>query len=207
MTARTAVADGVRMSDEQLGMLTRRHDELKRRINEGTLSYDWAMDEIQRLIEGRRAEDFFRYPEDLVIQIPALPRPTFDELRRKFSWIKKIERDTSPTGPVTLRFATILRADETSPVSVKEYERRIAPALPRLLGYQHCKWLTTHQDEYPALKTLLGKVYINFSGIVVVDSDGGRLFPYGNSHKRWTLLFSSFDVDFCLSGRVAVSSK
>jgi len=49
-----AVLDGTKMDDEQLGNLTRRTDELKRRINEGTLSYDWVMDELQRVIEMRK---------------------------------------------------------------------------------------------------------------------------------------------------------
>lgn len=49
------VVDGTKMTDEQLGKLTRRSDELKRCINEGTLPYDWVIDELQQVIEGRRS--------------------------------------------------------------------------------------------------------------------------------------------------------
>lgn len=50
------VVDGTKMTDEQLRKLTRRSDELKRHINEGTLPYDWVMDELQQVIEGRKSE-------------------------------------------------------------------------------------------------------------------------------------------------------
>ena len=55
-TTASAVLDGIKMDDEQLGKLTRRTDELKRRINEGTLEYDWVMGELQQVIEGRKSE-------------------------------------------------------------------------------------------------------------------------------------------------------
>jgi hypothetical protein len=55
-TTANAVLDGTKMDNEQLGKLTRRTDELKRRINEGTLEYDWVMDELQRVIEGPKSE-------------------------------------------------------------------------------------------------------------------------------------------------------
>ncbi|HVN26297.1 MAG TPA: hypothetical protein VMT99_01420 [Candidatus Paceibacterota bacterium] len=51
-TASSAVPDGTRMTDEQLGQFTRRCNELKRRISEGTLEYAWVMNGLQRLIEG-----------------------------------------------------------------------------------------------------------------------------------------------------------
>jgi len=55
-TTASAVLDGIKMDDEQLGKLTRRTDELKRRINEGTLEYDRVMGELQQVIEGRKSE-------------------------------------------------------------------------------------------------------------------------------------------------------
>ncbi len=55
-TTASAVLDGTKMDDEQLGKMTRRTDELKRRINEGTLEYDWVMDELQQVVEGRKFE-------------------------------------------------------------------------------------------------------------------------------------------------------
>ncbi len=42
-----------RVSDEQYGNLTRRLDEIKRRVDEGTLDYGATMSAIQTFIEGR----------------------------------------------------------------------------------------------------------------------------------------------------------
>ncbi len=53
MKTANTVEDGTKMDDEQLGRMTRRCDELKRRINAGTLSYKWVMDELQLVIEKR----------------------------------------------------------------------------------------------------------------------------------------------------------
>jgi hypothetical protein len=51
MTVR-AVVDG-KMNDEQLGAYTRKSDELKRRINEGTLPFEIVLIGLQSLVEGR----------------------------------------------------------------------------------------------------------------------------------------------------------
>ena len=42
------------VTDEQYGNLNRRLDEVKRRVDEGTLAYNATMSAIQALIEGRR---------------------------------------------------------------------------------------------------------------------------------------------------------
>lgn len=54
MKTAPAVLDG-KLTNEQLGGLHRRLNEITRRINEGTLGYDYAMDGLQRIIEGRVA--------------------------------------------------------------------------------------------------------------------------------------------------------
>lgn len=164
---------------------------------------------LQAAIEGRfNGESFLRNTAELVIRIPALKRPTLAQLQAKYSWIKKIERDTSPEGPVTLNLATILRDAAEGSVNGPEYERRIAASLSRLLGYQQLAWLIEHQDEYPIFMALLGKIYIDFSGLVVVRGGGRRLVPFGyrggarwGAHWRW--LGSNFDQ----RGRVAVSGE
>ncbi len=51
-TALTAVLDG-KMNDDQLGMLHRRVDEIKRRINEDTISYYETVAVLQIIIEGK----------------------------------------------------------------------------------------------------------------------------------------------------------
>lgn len=54
-TADTAVIDGTsrRLSNEELGLLYRRLDEIKRRISDGTLNFQDASAAMQRIIEGR----------------------------------------------------------------------------------------------------------------------------------------------------------
>src|SRR3989344_1711564 len=120
--------------------------------------------------------DFFHETGELTIQIPALPRPTLEELQAKFNWVKSIERDTSTTEATTLKLGTVIRTDETS-INGKEYELRLAPKLNVLLGYQHTTWLVENQDKSPELMVLLGKIYIDFPGLVVVGSYGSRSIP------------------------------
>jgi hypothetical protein len=153
-------------------------------------------------------ESFLRNTGELTIRIPALKRPTLAQLQAKWPWIKKIERDTSPEGSVTLNLATILRDAAEGSVNGPEYERRIASSLSRLLGYQHLEWLVAHQDEYPAFMALLGKVYIDFSGLVVVSGRGLRSVPYGNRiGGRWGADWGWLSGGFGRGWRVAVSGE
>jgi hypothetical protein len=108
---------------------------------------------------------------------------------------------------VVLTISTVLRIDEDV-IDGKEYERRIASSLSRLLGYQHLEWLIAHQDEYSVFMALLGKVYIDFSALVVVGGSGDRSVPYGSQGGgRWGADWGWLVSDFDQSGRVAVSSK
>ena len=54
----TAVKDGalLRLSDTELGLIYRRVDEIKRRINEGTLDKDMTLRALQLVIEGKARE-------------------------------------------------------------------------------------------------------------------------------------------------------
>jgi len=47
------VVDGKKLDNEQLGSLTRRHDEIKRRINEGTLGFNHVISSYQAIAENR----------------------------------------------------------------------------------------------------------------------------------------------------------
>lgn len=147
---------------------------------------------------------------ELTITLPALPRPTLEELKQYFA-IKSIERDASPETPVTLTLVTVLKPGETS-MDGAEYERRLAPKEDALLGFQHRQWLLDHQDEYPALKALFGKVYIDFPGIVVRFDDGRCGIPScfrdgprgdGRWYDHWRWLGHGFNRD----GYVAVARK
>lgn len=151
--------------------------------------------------------DYFRETGELAIQIPALPRPTLEGLQEKYSWVKKIERDTSVAMAATLRLKSVLAADEKN-INGGEYEKRIAPKLNVALGYQHAEWLVQHQDEFPELMALLGKVYIDFPGLVVVNAGGSRAFPcLGQRGGRWSVRWGWVGDGFDQDGRVGVSSK
>ena len=67
MTVTNTVADG-KLSDEQLGNLHRRVDEVKRRLNEGTIKFLWAINELQRIVEGRKVVE-----SDYIIDFDATP--------------------------------------------------------------------------------------------------------------------------------------
>ncbi len=151
--------------------------------------------------------DSFSIVETLPISIPALPRPTLEELQKNFSWIKSIERDASPTEAITLNLATVLRLSEDR-ISGEEYEKRIAPKLNLILGYQQAIWLVEHQDELPEFIKLIGKIYVDFSGLVVVSEGGRRGIPYlSRLGRRWDLDWHWLSLDFRRHARVAFSGK
>jgi len=126
--------------------------------------------------------------EKLTIKIPALPRPTLKEIQAVFPWINKIDRDTSPTEASTLQLATVLSEGELS-IGDEEYERRrVAMRTTIFLGYQQAVWLVEHQDEFPEFMALGGTIYIDFTGLVIVDGVGGHDFPFlVRRGARWKL--------------------
>jgi hypothetical protein len=65
MSTAIAVLDGAQMTDMQLGKLTRRCDELKRRISCRSLSYELVMRQLQRTIE----HDFHGVPTDFTLTV------------------------------------------------------------------------------------------------------------------------------------------
>lgn len=145
--------------------------------------------------------------DELTIEIPALKRPTPEELKKDFPWIRFTERDTSPEGPVKLTLVALLRAGEGS-IRGAEYERRLVKIGNNGLGYQHQQWLLKNQDKFPKLAALRGKVYIDFPGLIVVSSLGNRCIPYVNdAGKRWGGDWGWLGSAFRSRNRVAVSGK
>jgi hypothetical protein len=114
--------------------------------------------------------NFLEITDELTIPMPALPRPSFEELQRDFPrrMFHKIDRDTSPTTSGTMLLAKVLRPDDGDFISSEAYERRIAFAKDSLLGYQHLRWLLANQGAYPAFQALVGRVWIHFPGIYVI---------------------------------------
>ncbi|MGB7957611.1 MAG: hypothetical protein WCF77_02095 [Minisyncoccia bacterium] len=164
---------------------------------------------LQAAIEGRfNGESFLRNTGELTICIPARKRPTLQQLQAKWPWIKKIERDTSPEGPVVFNLATVLRDAAEGSINGPEYERRLASSLSKLLGYQQLAWLVEHQDKYPVFMDLLGKIYVDFSGLVVVNGHDSRFVPCGHRNgERWDAYWDWLSINFHRSGRLAVSGE
>lgn len=153
---------------------------------------------------GLVAMDPFHETGELIIQIPALRRPTLAELKAKYSWVCQIERDVSPEGPVTLRLGTLLRKGEDQ-IKGQEFERRSKTIAGQTLGFQHAEWLVGCQNSFPALTALLERVCIDFLGIVVVNADGGQIFPYLVRNDERCCLCWIWWLGLTRSGRLAVS--
>lgn len=185
----------------------------------GSMKYDLigqieaiVKDGVRRLLSGCmggvriKQSEFWRVLDDLGILIPALKRPALKELRKQFSWIKSIKRNTSPTEAVMLRLGTVLRENEDY-VGGSEYERRLAPRQNLVLGYQQAFWLVEHQDEFPAFKALLGKnYYIDFPGLIVALAGGHRYFYFPSlvvGGARWCLVWRWTSKNLYRRGRVA----
>jgi len=140
------------------------------------------------------------------IQIPALPRPTLEQFQAKSSWIKEIECDNSPTGPVTLKLINVLQDGEEQ-LSGQEFEQRLKD-LTGQLGYQQFEWLVANQDKYPEFMALLGQIYLEGPAIIVVDQHGIRhVACLDRGGKRWCLEWRWLSNDFVRRGQVAVSDK
>lgn len=170
-----------------------------------------GMEGVQSFLRGdlviQPPIDVLRIMEEIAISIPALPQPTLEELQAKYSWIARIEADTSPVEAVRLALGTVLRTGESS-INGKKYEDRRAAIVGRMLGYQHLAWLVEHQDEFPAFMALLGKIYLDAPGLTVVNAVGSRYFPcLDQDGKRWYLDWYWTECDLDSFGRLAVSSK
>ncbi|MBI2888558.1 MAG: hypothetical protein HYY10_01405 [Candidatus Liptonbacteria bacterium] len=158
--------------------------------------------------------DVLRDTDELTIQIPGLPRPTLEELREKFPGIKVeggIERDGSLIKAGMFKLGTVLLPDEMEEqrtISGRAFESRIVAKRDALYGYQHGVWIVEHQDEFPALKLLLGKVYILLPGLVVVGGGGYRcVFCLGRGGKRWYVRWICLTRDVGSSARAAFSGE
>jgi hypothetical protein len=66
-------------------------------------------DDAGRPWRGDRLSDLFVIADELIMDLPALPRPSLQDLRSAFSTlpIQTIERDTSPTDAVRMKLATV----------------------------------------------------------------------------------------------------
>ncbi len=182
--------------------------------------FDFCAKEVMgrvRRIHGDR--DCFSFTDDAVVfKIPALKRPSLADVKASWDGIRSIECDDSTEGEVTVRLATVLKSDEPQIVG-GDYERRLMKLRGEggLLGFQHWKWFLANWDKpeailddkvRAALKSLIGNVYIDFPGIIVVRAGGGRGIPYAfDGGERWHGYWCWVSDAFRRYGRVAVASK
>lgn len=140
------------------------------------------------------------------ILIPALPRPTIDELRYQGKnnrpWIREIHMDVSPTESVRLVLARIVGGDEES-IDWGAYITRLDDEGP--LGYQQAVWLRQQRDSMTAeerlvIDEIIPRNFIDFPGLVIVRDDGSIGVPV--MMQKWDIHFMS--ADFICHRRVAL---
>lgn len=144
--------------------------------------------------------------ETIAIRIPALPRLTAKGILRRYNLLKSVECDNSPEDEVVFNFATVLRENENSTPG-QEYQTRLA-SVEGKLGISQAIWLVQHQDEFPELMAILGKVYVDFPATIAVDVDGNRGVPYlDQDGGRWCVGWGWCGSGFDTRGRIAGSGK
>lgn len=99
MKTANAVADG-RITNEGLGGIHRKTWELARRIEEGTIDYNWVMDRLQTIVEG------FKLPQDAEMLSIYLGR---------FKSVDEILTSINPTGSDVFNTHAQVRAVLSSP--------------------------------------------------------------------------------------------
>jgi hypothetical protein len=149
--------------------------------------------------------DYFRDTNELSLRIPALKRYTLEQLQEKYPGMDIVSvEDTSTEEEVTLTLATVLVPDDEGSIDGEEYWKRVVTKLNALLGIQHRDWLIEHQDEFPEFMALLGKVWIDFLGTVVVSRGGFRSVPCATQHgSRWHGRWRWLSLVFLSRARVA----
>lgn len=183
------VVDGTKMSDEQLGKLTRRSDELKRRINEGTLEYDWVAHELQRVIEG--PTEAVKHPttqsaltsqlRELIVDcdvLPNIPSGFFlesegTEHRKtgKMTLEKRADGKFYANGVKVVRY---LSPNQKNGKVIQGYKLRTELKKKQVLNACILDALLAHQKLIPD-EWKIGHTY--FWGTIFRDADGNLLVP------------------------------
>ena len=151
--------------------------------------------------------EYFRDTGELNIKLPALKRYTLEQLQEKYPGMDIVSvEDTSTEEEVTLSLATVLVPSDKGSIGGEEYWKRVVAKLSSLLGIQHRDWLIEHQaePECQAFMALLGKVWIDFLGTILVDRVGRRYVPCCfQDGSRWSGYWDWLGSDFYSNARVA----
>lgn len=194
MTATKAVADG-KLTNEELGALSRRLDELKRRTNERTLPYPLVMDEVQRLIEGRGVPKWTE--EDGIIYFSVTSSGTtgpewIKRLGKKgfrvSDYAKELLQSSSfvPTDGITYRLAVIRATKFSDAGRVTNKIRAFAEGMKFQTPPAEIACLIREYFSDEELKQL-GLWYIVAMHEPIIDSDGNPnlLHACRNDGGRW----------------------
>lgn len=120
--------------------------------------------------------------EMATIEIPALKRPTPEELAARFDWFRSVERDTSLEEAVSLSWVLQSYEDPSEPVSLGWHWRELASGL----GFQHREWLFEHRYEHPEIMRLFRLRHVEFQGLIVNFADWSRCYPaLIGEHRFW----------------------
>lgn len=176
------------VSDDQYGNLTRRLDEVKRRVDEGTLPHDSIMSALALIIEGD------------------IPKPLFvRDMRKERGYTLIEEGPQHPKGVMVadLKLKEFLNHDETY-IRGEELKKR-AVRLNANLGQHTAEYLLEYQTEIP--EDWRG-IYIVFIGTIWQFSDGScDVSCLRWRDGRWQLSFPWLGCDWSSSYRFAVVSK
>ncbi|OGZ00790.1 MAG: hypothetical protein A3B13_00400 [Candidatus Liptonbacteria bacterium RIFCSPLOWO2_01_FULL_45_15] len=157
------------------------------------------------------AESFFRDIGGIVIKLPGLPRPTFDDEHHGLE-------DASPVDPVELLIGTVIQEGEQYRIDSAEYARRIVSIGGIFGGLQQAIFLVENQDSRPEFVKIFKKVYedepvvysrpyMDFLGFIRRTKDGNRFCPrIGITYaERLFLGWTWLDRGCRISGYIAVA--
>lgn len=176
------------LTDDKYGKLIRRLDEVKRRVDEGTLPYDSIMSAFTLIIEGEFPKPIFK--RDLCKE-------------RGYTLIEEGPQHPEGVTVADLELREFLNYDEKY-ISGKELQKR-AVELNARLGQHTVEYLLEHQTEIP--EDWRG-TYLVFPRTIWQFSDGSRDVPcLGWRDGRWQLSFPWLGCDWSSLYRFAVVSK
>lgn len=192
MTTANAVTDDSKLTNEQRGMLDRREDEIKKRLNQGVINFDWVMAQKQRIIEG--LDVLLLATLSMMLTCTKQFQPAkFIRFGWSFwrgpangdDWPSEIEQDTrsvslSEFDPTKVRLETMLRPGESSITGEKNLERLEEGAHVRL-GANHFLALLENKSTIPESwkQKVDGKIRrIYFDGTVLRSPEGRRSVLY-----------------------------
>ncbi len=167
MTTKVVGDDRIKPTDEQLTAYLRREHELRDRFLKGVRDPTETLRGMQILIERDFSRNLMQDLSGLTVTIPALPKPSIEEVRGRWSWIDHIAIDASTTSEVTVDFSQTVVVDKIG----EQYDLS-GLKLVGNLGYQHGLWIMQHSEYWPRLLKFFANVSLVLKGQVLRNPDG-----------------------------------